>query len=544
MVALGAGQASFFFAYFCTIALWVYSLILCHLRPKCSPRTHSDEEANDGKQHDASKDPLLVKAAAKPMHEDMLGSTALRCILGDANAVRESHDTLTAMMQFGTIIVWFFICDRTNLLPQSEKEYSRDLFLFLFLLLTSVAYGASRQTARAPVLLNRPQTEEWKGWMQVLFLLYHYFEAREAYNAIRIFIAGYVWMTGYGNFTYYYKTADFSIGRFAQMMWRLNFMVFFCCAALGNSYMLYYICPMHTIFTVLVYAALGIAPHLNKTTYGICLKFVGSFAVILVFWDLKPVFYGLWKPMDFLVGYTNPRNPGDDSLYEWFFRSSLDRYIWIYGMLCAYLHPHAAAALTWMDSQTPAKRHSLRALLLSAVAVVFYFYYQTVYILPKTEYNKVHPYTSWIPLTCWMIVRNVTPGMREVSLRLYGWLGCITLETYLGQFHVWLRSAIPNGQPKYLLCLVPGYPLVNFGVVSALYIFLSHRMFDLTNTLKNAFVPHDDNRKLLRNTIIMGLLGVAAYVPGYVLTQFADPNGNVPLSVAQIGAQALNMTSG
>ena len=47
----------------------------------------------------------------------------------------------------------------------------------------------------------------------MLFLLYHYFEAREVYNAIRVFIAGYVWMTGYGNFLYYYKTKDFSFGR-------------------------------------------------------------------------------------------------------------------------------------------------------------------------------------------------------------------------------------------------------------------------------------------------------------------------------------------
>lgn len=85
----------------------------------------------------------------------------------------------------------------------------------------------------------------------------------QVYNAIRIFIAAYVWMTGFGNFScgrgggwaklgrpagsmalepctltpahppllpsYYYVKADFSLGRFAQMMWRLNFFVFFTC---------------------------------------------------------------------------------------------------------------------------------------------------------------------------------------------------------------------------------------------------------------------------------------------------------------------------
>jgi hypothetical protein len=44
--------------------------------------------------------------------------------------------------------------------------------------------------------LQREQTEEWKGWMQIMFLLYHYFEASSTYNAIRVYIAAYVWMTG------------------------------------------------------------------------------------------------------------------------------------------------------------------------------------------------------------------------------------------------------------------------------------------------------------------------------------------------------------
>ena len=72
---------------------------------------------------------------------------------------------------------------------------------------------SSLHEGKTATLLNRDQTEEWKGWMQVMFLLYHYFEAREAYNAIRIFIAGYVWLTGFGNFSYYIRSGDFTIGR-------------------------------------------------------------------------------------------------------------------------------------------------------------------------------------------------------------------------------------------------------------------------------------------------------------------------------------------
>lgn len=54
----------------------------------------------------------------------------------------------------------------------------------------------------------RDQTEEWKGWMQVMFVWYHYFAAKEWYNWIRVFIACYVWMTGFGQLLYQFCSSS------------------------------------------------------------------------------------------------------------------------------------------------------------------------------------------------------------------------------------------------------------------------------------------------------------------------------------------------
>ncbi|MEW5309128.1 MAG: hypothetical protein WDW38_001037 [Sanguina aurantia] len=440
-----------------------------------------------------------------------LGCGFFKCVFLNAEEIQVQRLTLRTVVEFGTLLVWFFLADRTTVIGEGPKSYNRDQFVFLFLILTMVAAGCSTTVLKVPALLPRQQTEEWKGMMQVLFLLYHYFEAKEMYNAIRVFIAAYVWMTGFGNFSYYYKTSDFSIGRFAQMMWRLNFLVLFSCIVMGDSYMLYYICPMHTIFTVMVYAALALAPALNKSTAGVLFKFVTCIALVLLLWE-KRVFYATWTPFTWLVGYSDPHKPGGDALYEWYFRTSLDRYIWIYGMVCAFVQPHAAAALKYVDSMTVVRRYIARCALVAACFAAGHAWFVQVYCLPKLEYNAVHPYTSWIPITLFLILRNLTPSLRLHHMRLYGWLGCITLETYISQFHVWLRTGYSNGQPKLLMVLLPGYPLLNFALVTAGYVLVSHRLFEITNTLKNVAVPHSHNSKLARNLLVMAGAGGALFV--------------------------------
>ncbi|KAJ0978646.1 hypothetical protein J5N97_014120 [Dioscorea zingiberensis] len=266
----------------------------------------------------------------------MRQALVFRFFLMDEAFLLENRLTLRAISEFGAYLAYFYICDRTDLLGESKKNYNRDLFLFLYSLLILVAamtsfkvhHDKSPFSGKSILYLNRHQTEEWKGWMQVLFLMYHYFNAKEIYNAIRIFIAAYVWMTGFGNFSYYYVRKDFSLGRFAQV---------------------------------------------------------------------PNVFDILWSPLTFLLGYSDPdpSKPIQSRLHEWHFRSGLDRYIWIIGMIYAYYHPTCLHLL----------------------------------------YAEPHPEVS-----------NCSPDPLYVSVLLW-WLGKITLETYISQIHIWLRSGVPDGQP-------------------------------------------------------------------------------------------------
>ena len=98
-------------------------------------------------------------------------------------------------------MLYYFLCDYLHIYPKADRTYNRDLFTFLVLILFAVGiYFTTQEIQDGGKLLNRYQTEEWKGWMQVMFVWYHYFNAKETYNAVRIYIAAYVWMTGFGKF--------------------------------------------------------------------------------------------------------------------------------------------------------------------------------------------------------------------------------------------------------------------------------------------------------------------------------------------------------
>ena len=84
--------------------------------------------------------------------------------------------------------------------PNDEKELSRDkkreddqstyssFHTSGNTVITTGSYIHANETKPCNDVLNRDQTEEWKGWMQFIFLIYHYYHAEEVYNSIRVMI--------------------------------------------------------------------------------------------------------------------------------------------------------------------------------------------------------------------------------------------------------------------------------------------------------------------------------------------------------------------
>ncbi len=145
-------------------------------RRRSSPaHAHADKPSHvelvvaDGADGAAAPSPLAAPAAGAfaPPSGGLFGAAFFRALRLDPAALAACREPLRAAVELGTIVLWFYVADRTPALGAGPKRYIRDVFLSIFVVLSLVAGAYTTRPGRAPVAANRAQTEEWKGWMQV-----------------------------------------------------------------------------------------------------------------------------------------------------------------------------------------------------------------------------------------------------------------------------------------------------------------------------------------------------------------------------------------
>merc|ERR1719213_164516 len=105
-------------------------------------------------------------------------------------------------------------------------------------------------------------------------------------------------------------------------------------------------------------------------------------------------------------------------------------------MACAALFPVLSKVLARVDAAEAAARRAIRGAVVAALLGAIYVYHDAVFSLDKYAYNGYHPYTSWLPILVYILLRNLTPALRARYVHLFTFLGQVTLETYILQFHL------------------------------------------------------------------------------------------------------------
>ena len=301
-------------------------------------------------------------------------------------------------------------------------------------------------------------------------LQYHYYRNRTIYNEIRVLVSAYVWMTGFGNFLYFDKKQDFSLERGVSMWVRINYFPLMLSLFLSVKLELYYVVPLHTVGFFMTMATCYGAKVLrekypqklnqeksNMAAIGICLL------VHVLFFETS---------MKGLLAWFSPE-------YEFRFRT--DKYSAWFGMLCGFLWARCKAYMQWCygedgnssatevssgdaeqdkKSQNPKKQQAMYIQRGGGAALLLVWYFAFGTESDKHKYNPMHPFIFWMPIAGWLMLRNSSKRLTEMHSTVLEFMGRITLETYVLQFHVFMCKNV-----QHIPVIIPGSGVNGFAIL-------------------------------------------------------------------------------
>lgn len=427
-------------------------------------------------------------------------SSALSALIADYST------PLLGLSLLGLIMAYFYICDRTNFFMKENKYYSE----FSFWIPVGYVFALGlffTEDSRFTKVLNRDQTDELRGWIMLVVLIYYMTGAQRVlpiHMHIKLLISGYFFLAGYTHFTYIWQAGGSGsmFVRFFQVMFRTNFLSILLCFCMNRPYQFYYFVPLMSFWLCVVYFVLSLPPRITSGSvdayplhylYLVC-KCIGCLGVITVLFMSEVFFERIFvtRPWKALFVTT------DDDIHEWWYQWKLDRYTVTFGMIYAACF-HIAQKYNVFDDNNHgnlfSRRTSISVTLLALIGVGIYTSFS---FLCRNVQNceEIHSYILFIPIIGYVVLRNISGILRTRYSSFFAWFGRISLELFVCQYHIWL-AADRHG----VLVLLPGFPTLNMIITSFIFVCASHEVHRLTHILMPYAVPNDW-RLVMRNLVI------------------------------------------
>ncbi len=280
--------------------------------------------------------------------------------------------------------------------------------------------------------------------MQFLILIYHYTGASKVpgiYEFVRLLVASYLFMTGFGHAVFFYQKGDYTLRRVALVLVRLNLLSCVLPYIMRTDYLFYYFAPLVSFWFLVIYFTMRIGQSNNCSTSFLLGKiFVSAILVnglIRIPQLLETIFFALRITCRIHWDVT-----------EWRFRALLDIFIVYVGMLCGILYVKFSTAQRLERHRTHAMFHIVQhhvsyvriTLIVFALAVTGGFWALAHHATDKYDYNRWHPYISCFPILSFVYLRNADRHLRNFHSSIFAWLGRYSLETFTLQFHIWLAA--------------------------------------------------------------------------------------------------------
>ena len=288
-------------------------------------------------------------------------------------------------------------------------------------------------------------------------------------------------MTGFGNFLYFDKKQDFSIERAISMWLRINYFPLLLSFSLNVKLENYYVVPLHTAGFFVTMFTCYFAKVLESWTSWSSARRNG--VAIAVCFLVHIVFYET-EVKSVLKLFSD----------EYYFRFQVDKYAAVVGILSGYVWGHLKDFMNWCYGSTTAMTEQQKKYMwyqrIGGALLIGVWWFCFGYISDKLTYNPIHPYIFWMPVAGYLMLRNSSKYLTEIHSEVLEFMGRITLETYVLQFHVFMCHEV-----QHIPIVIPGsgpdgdpvIRLLNMLLCGAGFVALAYWARQITVTTQTTF---------------------------------------------------------